>query len=331
MGKQSGKKILGGVLTFSVVMLVLVLCVQWYQVRVQAVKAASEKNREKDFAVTVGAITPDLSHTHVAVREKYKKSVPTMSPTPIPTVKPTAKPTPTPTPKPTPKPKTKVSELPAPASSSAETDSIVSYFQGEQSWKSKLTWSGDWGSEVFKKKKFGAFGCGLCALANVYSSLSAYRCSPLDMRAYAQKSTGYSGSGAIEWWNMQTVLAKTGFVSSSGKTPEKYEDFQKLMENSKALIVLVSNQNKKSMWKNTTGHYVTLFLYDKETDQVFLADSGSYERNRHWVPLKKVFQSLKKKSERQYLAVASYNKNADTWRNTEFTGECIFPSNWKTK
>lgn len=148
------------------------------------------------------------------------------------------------------------------------------------------------------------------------------------MYEYAKEASGYRGVGAIEWWNMQEVLTKSGFACEMGKKPEDYEEFQKIVRRSKAMIVLVSNHSKKSMWKTTIGHYVTIFLYDKATDQVFLADSGSYERNRQWVPLKKVYRSLKMKSDRQYLAVTSYHKRDDSWRNTEFTGKCNFPSNW---
>lgn len=227
-----------------------------------------------------------------------------------------------PTPKPTP--------VPTPSITSDKTDRIATYFQGSASWKSGLTWSGEWGRKKYKKKKFGAFGCGLCCMANIYSSLSPYRCSPIDMYEYARKESDYEGAGAIEWWNMSTVLSRAGFTCEMGKKPKEYEEFQKIVKKSKAMVLLVSNHNKKSMWEDTTGHYVTIFLYDKATDKVFLADSGSYERNRQWVPLKKIYQSLKTKSDRQYLAVTAYQKGNDTWRNTEFTGKCKLPSNWRT-
>ncbi len=228
----------------------------------------------------------------------------------------------------TPKPP-KPTAVPTPSVTKDRTDRLASFYQGDLSYQSKLIWSGNWGKKKFKKKTFGSFGCGLCCLANVYSSLTDYRCSPLDMYEYACENTDYQGGGAIEWWNMGAVLTKTGFTYIRGKKPKDYEDFQKMVQKSKAVIALVS-QGKKSYWKNTTGHYVTLFLYDKKTDQVFLADSGSYERNRHWVPLKKVYHSLKKTEGSQYLSVLSYKKKNDTWRNTEFTGKCILPSNWKT-
>ena len=234
-------------------------------------------------------------------------------------IKPELLPTPTPTSTP----------VPVPPAGADKAERIVSYFQGSASWKSKLTWSGDWGKKKYKEKKFGAFGCGLCCMANIYSSLTSYQCSPLDMYEYAKENSGYKGAGAIEWWNMRTALEKTGFACEMGKKPKNYEEFQRIASRSKAMIVLVSNHSKKSMWKDTTGHYVTLFLYDKTTDQVFLADSGSYERNRKWVSLKKIYDSLKTKSDRQYLSVTSYQKKNDTWKNEEFTGECNFPSNWR--
>lgn len=228
---------------------------------------------------------------------------------------------PTPAPSPTP--------VPTPSVGVDKTDRIASYYQAGASWKSGLTWSGNWGKKKYKGKKFGAFGCGLCCMANIYSSLSPYRSSPLDMYEYAKEVSGYEGAGAIEWWNMCTVLEKAGFHCEMGKKPKEYKDFQKLVRKSKAVIVLVSKHNKKSMWEHTTGHYVTLFLYDKASGKVFLTDPGSYKRNRKWVSLKKIYDSLKTKSDRQYLAVTSYQKGKDTWRNTEFTGKCHLPSNWK--
>lgn len=221
--------------------------------------------------------------------------------------------------------------VPIPPSGVDKPEQIVSYFQGNASWKSKLTWSGDWGKKKYKEKKFGAFGCGLCVMANIYSSLTPYDCSPLDMYEYAKENSDYKGAGAIEWWNMRTVLEKTGFTCELGKKPKDYKEFQRIIKKSEAMIILVSNHEKKSMWKDTTGHYAAIFLYDKETDKVFLTDSGSYERNRTWVPLEKIYQSLKTKSDDQYLSVTSYEKKSDTWRNTEFTGKCNFPPNWRTE
>lgn len=215
-----------------------------------------------------------------------------------------------------------------PASSAGvdKPDRIVSYFQGSASWRSGLAWSGDWGEKRYHNKKFGAFGCGLCAMANIYASLTPFNGSPLDMYQFAKENSGYKGAGAIDWWNMETALEKAGFICETGKKPKDYKEFQRIVRRSKAMIILVSRDNKKSMWKETTGHYAALFLYDSASDKVFLTDSGSYDRNRKWVPLKKIYHSLKTKSDRQYLAVTSYQKKNDLWRNTEFTGTCNFPS-----
>ena len=221
--------------------------------------------------------------------------------------------------------------LQAPSVGQDKIGRIASFYQGDLSYQSGLTWSGDWGKETFKKKEFGSFGCGLCCLANLYSSLSPYAASPLDMYEYAKKHTGYAGAGAIEWWNMSAVLSRTGFQTAAARKPKEYEDFQKLVAHAKATVVLVSSKPKKSMWEDTTGHYVTLFLYDKKTDQVFLADSGSYKRNRHWVPLKKIYQSIKPGKEQRIMTVSAYRKKQDSWRNKKFTGKCILPSDWKLK
>ena len=208
-------------------------------------------------------------------------------------------------------------------------EEIASYFQGSASWGSGLTWSGDWGEKRYGRKKFGAFGCGLCAMANIYVSLTPYNGSPLDMYRFAKESSHYPGAGAIDWWSMETVLEKAGFTCETGNKPKEYAEFQRVVRRSKAMIILVSNDNKKSMWKETKGHYAALFLYDSASDKVFLTDSGSYERNRKWVPLKKIYHSLKTRSERQYLSVTSYQKKNDTWRNTRFTGTCNFPTDWR--
>ncbi|MCM1440720.1 MAG: hypothetical protein NC131_16195 [Roseburia sp.] len=302
-------------LILTIILFIITIMVGFLMEKVQPANTKEMSATPAVVTQMAGAVPGEMPcgpPTPEVIRNKYKKKEPKLLPTP----------TPAPTPRPTP--------VPTPSVGADKTDRIASYYQGDASWKSKLTWSGNWGKKKYKGKKFGAFGCGLCCMANIYSSLSPYRCSPLDMLEYAKEVSGYKGAGAIEWWNMNTVLTKAGFQCEMGKKPKDYKEFQRIVSRSRAVVVLVSQHDKKSMWKHTTGHYVTLFLYDKATDQVFLTDSGSHERNRKWVPLKKIYHSLKTKSDRQYLAVTSYHKKNDTWRNTEFTGKCHLPSNWKT-
>lgn len=221
--------------------------------------------------------------------------------------------TPKPTVKPTPDP----------------TKKIATYLQGPKSWKERREWSGKWGREYYDGGKFGGFGCGLCCMANIYCSLTEYRCSPVDMYEHAKKESMYSGGGAIDWGFMKQTLTSLGFTCLVGRKPSDYKTFQQLVKKSKACIVVVSSNNSTCYWKNTPGHYVTLFLYNEKTDKVFLADSGDPNHNRHWVSLKKIYRSLKTANNRQYLSVTEYDKSKDEWKNQKITGNCVLPEGWK--
>lgn len=56
---------------------------------------------------------------------------------------------------------------------------------------------------------------------------------------------------------------------------------------------------------------MTLFLYDKDKDRVFLGDSGDPDHNRQWISLKKVYKSLKTSNPRQILTVQKYDRSKD--------------------
>lgn len=215
-----------------------------------------------------------------------------------------------------------VAELPDP------TEKIATWFQGPKMWKARADWSGKWGDTEYDGSKFGAFGCGLCCLANVYCSLTEYRCSPADMYHYAKKVTEYGGGGAIDWGYMKKTLENIGFTCMVGNKPEKYSDFQQMIQQSKACIVVVSSYDSTCYWQDTPGHYVTLFLYDEATDKVFLGDSGDPEHNRQWVPLKKIYRSLKTSNSRQYLTVTGYDTTKDQWKHTDIGGEYVLPEGW---
>ena len=172
------------------------------------------------------------------------------------------------------------------------TERIATYLQGPKSWKARREWSGRWGTEYYDGGSFGGFGCGLCCMANIYCSLTDYRCSPLDMYRYAMKESMYAGGGAIDWGYMKDTMTAAGFTCN-------------------------------------VGHYVTLFLYDENTDRIFLADSGDPAHNRHWVPLKKIYRSLKTANNWQYMAVVSYDEKRDGWKHTKISGRCILPPQYK--
>jgi hypothetical protein len=165
-------------------------------------------------------------------------------------------------------------------------------------------------------------------MANLYTSLSEYECSPLDMYRYAKKKSGYGGGGAIDWGYMKETLAAAGISGDVGRKPSEYETFQKKVKAAAAMIVVVSSQDSTCYWKNTPGHYVTLFLYDEAADKVFLADSGDPNHNRHWVSLKKIYRSLKTANSWQFFAVNGYDKERDSWKHSGFGGTVILPDGW---
>ncbi len=209
------------------------------------------------------------------------------------------------------------------------TEKIASFLQGPRSWKARLDWSGKWGNTLYDGGSFGGFGCGLCCMANIYCSLTDYRCSPIDMYKYAKKMTEYGGGGAIDWPYMRDTLQYAGFTCEVGKKPKKYKDFQQIVKNSKACLVVVSSEDSTCYWKSTPGHYVVLFLYNEQTDEIFLTDSGDPNHNRHWVPLKKIYRSLKTANYRQYMTVTAYTEQNNQWKHNKIGGTCVLPAGWE--
>ena len=202
-------------------------------------------------------------------------------------------------------------------------DNVYSYLQGPRSWGQKITWSGYWGTTFMDGGAFGGFGCGLCCIANIYSSITPYRCTPVQAYEYAKKHTGYAGGSAIDWGYMRRTLSKMGMDCNVSRKPATYREFQGQIMNHTCMIALVSSSNSNCFLKDTPGHYVTLFLYDKNTDSVFIADSGEPKRNRKRIALKKVYRSLKTSSPWQTLLVKNYNENQDHWKHKKATGNWI--------
>lgn len=209
------------------------------------------------------------------------------------------------------------------------TEKIATFLQGPKSWKKRLAWSGKWGKEYYDGASFGAFGCGLCCMANIYTTFSGYECSPIDVYEYAKRKTEYSGGGAIDWGYMKGTLKTLGFTSDVWRKPGRYGQFQQMVKNAMACIVVVSSNNSDCYWKDTPGHYVTLFSYDEMTDKIFLADSGDPSHNRNWVNLKKIYKSLKTANNWQILAVTAFNPKKDEWQHRGFGGIYVMPDGWK--
>lgn len=212
-----------------------------------------------------------------------------------------------------------------------KTQRIYTYLQGPKSWNQGIDWSGEWGESYMDGGSFGGFGCGLCCMANIYSSLTPYQCSPVDMYQYAKKHTGYGGGMAIDWGYIRRGLTSLGLKCHVERKRETYQKFREDIANAKCAIVLVSSANSTVHWKNTPGHYVTIFEFHEKTDKVFLADSGDPDHNRQWIPLKKVYRSLKTASNWQYLIVSGYDIKKDHWRHKKASGTWNRPAYLKAK
>ncbi len=194
---------------------------------------------------------------------------------------------------------------------------IYSFLQGPRSWEGGVTWSGEWCAFDVDGNYFGGFGCGLCCMANIYSTLSPYEVSPWDMCEYSMSVSNYAPNGktgAIGWRHMREVLRSCGVVCGLFYKPGTYEEFQRQIAGVQSAIVLVSSREDDSYWKDTLGHYVNIWLYQKEDDTVFLAEPGSPQNNRSRIPLRYVYDALKTASSFQYLAVKEYQEENNQWK-----------------
>ena len=154
-------------------------------------------------------------------------------------------------------------------------------------------------------------------MANIYSTLTPYECSPWDMYEYATQATLYyptKESGAIGWDDMKQTLVSVGFTCENCSKPATYEEFQEQMTHTDSAIVLVSSGEDDTFWKDTAGHYVNIWLYQKDSDMVFLAEPGDPENNRTWIPLRYVYDALKTVSQYQYLTVTAYAEESNQWK-----------------
>ena len=198
-----------------------------------------------------------------------------------------------------------------------EAEKVYTFLQGPRAFSESLPWSGDWCQKIVRHNSFGGFGCGLCCMANIYSTLTPYECSPWDMYEYATQATLYyptKESGAIGWDDMKQTLASVGFTCENCSKPATYEEFQEQMTHTDSAIVLVSSGEDDMFWKDTEGHYVNIWLYQKDSDMVFLAEPGDPENNRTWIPLRYVYDALKTVSQYQYLTVTAYAEESNQWK-----------------
>ena len=98
-------------------------------------------------------------------------------------------------------------------------DAVYTFLQGPKSWGKRLTWSGKWAETYYDGGKFGAFGCGFCCMANIYSSQTTYEASPVDIYKYTKRNTIYGGGGAVAWEYMESAMQGLGFEVSLRRKP----------------------------------------------------------------------------------------------------------------
>ncbi len=204
----------------------------------------------------------------------------------------------------------------------------ATFIQGPKGWRSKADWAGEWGDKEYDGRRFAGFGCGLCVMANFYTSFTPYQCSPVDMYKYTKKVTNYEGRGAIDWVYVSQTLSSLGFITDTGRKPKKYKTFENLIEEALGAMVVISSAYDDSYWKDTPGHYVTILGYDADSKKVFLGDSGDLEHNRSWVPLKTVYKAIKLSNSTHYLRVLAYNESFDQWKHKKINGDWCKPDYW---
>lgn len=195
-------------------------------------------------------------------------------------------------------------------------DEIYTFMQGPKAWAGKEPFSGAWCDVVLADQEFSVFGCGLCDLANIYSTLTPCVCSPLDMFYYAKEISRYtpvSGYGAIDWPYLRKTLTTCGIDTRLMRKEKTYEEFQQHIAESITSIVLVASHYDDTYWQDVEGHYVNIWIYDPEDDTVFLADSGNPSHNRQRIPLRYIYDALKVSSNFQYLRVVSVDPEGNTW------------------
>ncbi len=213
-------------------------------------------------------------------------------------------------------------------------DSVYTFLQGPVAWERKAPYSGIWCEAELDGGLFSVFGCGLCDMAGIYSSLTPYECSPLDMYALARKVSDYSpsdGAGAIDWPYMKVTLEKAGFGTILREKNKKYSAFQQTVADSLCVTALISSEEDDTYWEDVPGHYVNIWHYNPKTDEVFLGDSGNPDHNRQWIPLRYIYDALAVDSSYQYLMVTSYEETKNAWKYSGIVEKWTRPSYCKEK
>lgn len=188
---------------------------------------------------------------------------------------------------------------------SAREKEIYSYLQIPEVYSEDPEWSGGWTYIEAGGQLFFYFGCGICCLSNMCSTLTGEAVPPDIMYDRVRDETDYypeSGIGALSWNQLKTVTKGFGAEVSVKKKPEKYSRFQEDIREADTAVVLVCKDDDDKLWHYTKGHYVNIWEYDPETDTVFVTDSsGMFNRMR--VNLTDVYNALKTASSAQYMTV----------------------------
>lgn len=199
-----------------------------------------------------------------------------------------------------------------------DESTIYSFLQGPVSWQKRYNWSGSWG-ELYTEEGayFGSFSCGLCCIANIYSTLSSFEATPVEVYDYAKENSSYyptSENSAIGWEAMYSTMSKLGLDVELANKPYDYEDFKNEMANSETAVILVQSDDSDSYWGETAGHYVSLWRYNPTEESVFVANPGKNSRNRKTITLRDCYDNLKIASNYQVLYVRSYDEFLDQWK-----------------
>ncbi len=150
------------------------------------------------------------------------------------------------------------------------------------------------------------FGCGICCLSNMVSTLKDSVVDPEAMYYATKEQTSYypeSGRGAVSWENLKIMCGYYGLNMELRRKPSDYESFVQEIQSVPTAVVLVDGNNDKRLWWYTDGHYVNIWDYDPAAGTVFVTDPSTHY-NRQRVKLVDIYNALKTASSYQYAVVS---------------------------
>ena len=197
-----------------------------------------------------------------------------------------------------------------------EEKNIYSYTQFYEEAYQKTTWvnkrvsargwNGEWARIKAGGQEFMIFGCGICCLSNMVSTLKDSVVDPEAMYYATKEQTSYypeSGRGAVSWENLKIMCGYYGLNMELRRKPSDYESFVNEIQSVPTAVVLVDGNNDKRLWWYTDGHYVNIWDYDPAAGTVFVTDPSTHY-NRQRVKLVDIYNALKTASSYQYAVVS---------------------------